>query len=62
MGHAFANYFSKAYIVSYRKNAKKEQIHRFISWQNPLKLKKLPQKDHAISIPYLLQAQSAIVQ
>ena len=30
--------------------------------KTPFKLKKIPQKDQAISIPYLLQAQSAIVQ
>ena len=48
MGHAYANYFSKAYIVSYRKcqKKKKKKNHRFISWQNPVKVKKKkkPQK------------------
>ena len=39
MGHAYANYFNKAYIVSYRKIPKKEKIHRLISWQNPVKIK-----------------------
>ena len=39
MGHAYADYFSKAYIVSYRKKAETDQIHRFISWQNPFKVK-----------------------
>ena len=39
MGHAYANYFNKAYIVSYRKMPKKKKNHRLISWQNPLKLK-----------------------
>ena len=62
MGHAYANYFSKAYIVSYNKNAETEQIHRFISWQNPVKVKKKPKKNQTISIPYLLQAQPALVQ
>ena len=36
MGHANANYFSKAYIVSYRKMPK-EKKYRFISWQNSVK-------------------------
>ena len=40
MGHAYANYFNKAYIVSYRKMPKKKKFHRLISWQNPVKVKK----------------------
>ena len=59
MGHAYANYFNKAYIVSYKKwqkrkqkkkKKKKKKKHRLISWQNPIKIKR-------ISVPYLLQAQ-----
>ena len=36
MGHANANYFNKADIVSYRKTPKKKTNHRLISWQKPL--------------------------
>ena len=39
MGHAYANYFNKAYIVSYRKMSKKI-FHSLISWQNPVKVTK----------------------
>ena len=62
MGHAHANYFNKAYIVSYRKMPKKKNNHRLISWQNHVKIKKkIPPKNQAISVPYLLQAQPALV-
>ena len=62
MGHAYANYFNKAYIIYYRKCQKKrEKFHRLISWQNPVKFKKNTLKKQKISIPYLLQAQPAIV-
>ena len=61
MGHAYVNYLSKAYNKSYRKMLKKEKNHRFIFWQNPVKVKKYPQKIKQISIPYLLQDQTALV-
>ena len=40
---------------------KKKKNHRLISWQNPVKIKKIPPKNLTILIPYLLQAQPALV-
>ena len=44
MGHAYANYFSKAYIVSYRKMTKQIKFTVSSLGKIPLKLKKIPKK------------------
>ena len=54
MGHANASYFSKTYIVCYRKMPKTSQkFRRFVSWHNSVKAKKnTPQKSNNIdSVP-----------
>ena len=50
MGHAYANYFSKAYIVSYRKIPKQNKFTVSFLGKIPLKLKKIPKKNQTISI------------
>ena len=61
MGHAYANYFNKAYIVSYRKMPKKKKITVLFPGKTPLKLEEIPPKNQTILMPYLLQAQPALI-
>ena len=44
MGHAYANYFGKAYIVSYKKMPKQNKLTVFFFLQNPVKVKKYLKK------------------
>ena len=61
MGHAYANYFSKTYIVCYRKNAPKSKNFTIsFPGKTPLKLKQMPKKNQTITIPHLLKAQPTI--
>ena len=46
MGHAYANYFSKAYIVSYRKMPKQNKLTVSFLGKTPLKLKKYLKKSN----------------
>ena len=68
MGDVYANYFSKTYIVCYRKNAKKITVS--VPVKTPLKQVKTnappppppkkKKKTQTITIPHLLQAQPAL--
>ena len=44
MGHAYANYLSKAYIVSYKEMPKQNKFTVSFLGKNPLKLKNIPKK------------------
>ena len=71
MGNAYANYFNKAYIVSYRKMPKKKKIFTVkFPGKTPLKLKNTPpppekkkkkKKKSDNFNPFLMQAQSALI-
>ena len=61
MGHAYANYFIKTYIVCYRKMQKTKHFTvSFPRKKSPLKFLKNATENQTLSIPYLLQAQPAL--
>ena len=59
MGKAYANYFSKTYIVCYRKMPKSKNFTIYLL-AKPFNVKQMPPKNLTISMPYLLQAQPAL--
>ena len=59
MGQAYANYFSKTYIVCYRKMPKSKNFTIYLL-AKPFNVKQMPPKNLTISMPYLLQAQPGL--
>ena len=60
MGHDYANYFSKTYIVCYRKVPKKKKIAVSVPGKTPVKLKNAPNRSNNFH-PVPAQAQPTLI-